>query len=204
MWGGPIYKVNEKNKRQGQTKVISSAGHCLRSGSDGAFFDIDWDSRAKYSKKEGFEPFSPCFAASLWSTEMLRQCGLPDDKQIMYYDDVEIAYRARLRGWKARYVKGAEAFHPLPRKKDPESKIGGLQEKGKITIANRFFPDEERKRVVDNYDSRHRKLLEELNEEGRDLGPVSDNNKRKKVYNEWAGKYCRRKKMARNSDVLEK
>lgn len=125
---------------------ISSAGHCP-GGTDAAFLDIDrdlpeCDPNAHY-KKDDFEPFSPCFAAALWSFEMLKEVGLPDEEQLMYYDDVDLAYKARFRGWKARFVSGARARHPLPKTaSDPFRRHRQLR--GRLAIASRYFPEPER------------------------------------------------------------
>lgn len=110
MWGGPILEPNGRR--------ISSAGHALRE--DGAFLDVDWKrdpAGDRFSKGSGFTPFSPCFAAALWSFSMVEEAGLPDSGQFLYYDDVELAFKARLLGWRAAFVADAVAYHPLPNSK---------------------------------------------------------------------------------------
>lgn len=130
---------------------ISSAGHWLR-GSDGAFLDVDYamaaDSTGKRSGESDYEPFSPCFAAALWSIALIEDVGLPDNDQPIYYDDVELAYKARLTGWSAVFVPAAEAKHPLPQKKATNTERLAAQRRGRLAIVARYFPDQERGRIL--------------------------------------------------------
>ena len=143
MFGGLILQPDHEDR-------ISSAGHCLRS-CDAAFLDIDWnldlaDQKATHNK-QGFGPFSPCFAAGLWSFKMLRDAGIIDNEQPMYYDDVNLAFKARIRGWSACFAPAARAYHPLPMPTSDPVKLRH-QFSGRLVIAPRFFPDEERHRVL--------------------------------------------------------
>lgn len=141
MFGGPILIP------EGTT--LSSAGHALR-GRDGAFLDIDRgvkvETVTRESTKNGYEPFSPCFAASLWSFDTLACVGLPDNEQLIYYDDVELAYKGRIAGWACQFVPNAKAYHPLPGSASDPTRLAA-QLRGRLAIVRRYFPEAERRRV---------------------------------------------------------
>lgn len=44
---------------------------------------------------------------------MLRDIGLFDEKFFMYFEDVDLSFRAQLAGYKVRYTPGAIAYHKL-------------------------------------------------------------------------------------------
>jgi len=46
-------------------------------------------------------------------TQVFREVGLFDLKYFMYYEDVDMWFRAQLRGWHARYTPGSIAYHKL-------------------------------------------------------------------------------------------
>lgn len=46
-------------------------------------------------------------------TDMFRKIGLFDEKFFMYYEDVDISFRAQLQGYIVRYTPKAFAFHKL-------------------------------------------------------------------------------------------
>lgn len=88
--------------------VINSAGIALdRAG-------IAWD-------RLGGEPdgptgppeevFGPCAGAALYRREMLDQVGLFDEEFFAYLEDVDLAWRARLAGWRCVYAPGAVVVH---------------------------------------------------------------------------------------------
>lgn len=45
--------------------------------------------------------------------DMLRSIGLFDEKFFMYFEDVDLSFRAQLAGYKVRYTPGAIAYHKL-------------------------------------------------------------------------------------------
>lgn len=57
------------------------------------------------------EVFAGCGASLLIRREMLDQVGLFDDDFFMYYEDTDLAWRARLRGWKVFYAPQAIVRH---------------------------------------------------------------------------------------------
>ena len=88
---------------------INSAGICIsRSGAawDRGMFEPD---RGQYEFVE--EVFGACAGAALYRREMLDEIGLFDEDFFLYLEDVGLAFRARLAGWKCIYVPGARVIH---------------------------------------------------------------------------------------------
>ena len=88
---------------------INSAGICLsRSGAawDRGMFGPD---NGQYDARE--EVFGACAGAALYRREMLDEIGLFDEDFFLYMEDVDLAFRARLAGWKCIYVPEAKVFH---------------------------------------------------------------------------------------------
>ena len=57
------------------------------------------------------EVFGACAGAALYRREMLADVGLFDEDLFLYLEDVDLAWRARLRGWRCLYVPGARVAH---------------------------------------------------------------------------------------------
>lgn len=60
---------------------------------------------------EPTEVFGGCAAAVLYRRQMLDQIGLFDEDLFAFYEDVDLAWRARLAGWRCLYVPTARAYH---------------------------------------------------------------------------------------------
>ncbi|MGE5619841.1 MAG: glycosyltransferase family 2 protein [Sphingomonadaceae bacterium] len=63
----------------------------------------------QYDRQE--EVFAGCGAAMLLRRAMLEDVGLLDEDFYMYYEDMDLSWRARRRGWKILYVPGAVVRH---------------------------------------------------------------------------------------------
>ncbi|MDD1723559.1 MAG: glycosyltransferase family 2 protein [Methanospirillum sp.] len=88
---------------------INSTGICIsRSGAA-------WDrgggepDRGQYDTAE--EVFGPCAGAALYRRTMLDEIGLFDEDFFLFMEDVDLAFRARLAGWKCMYVPKARVVH---------------------------------------------------------------------------------------------
>jgi GT2 family glycosyltransferase len=57
------------------------------------------------------EVFSFCGAAALLRKAALEDAGYLDQRYFMYYEDLDLSWRFRLRGWKVVYVPGAVVEH---------------------------------------------------------------------------------------------
>ena len=60
---------------------------------------------------QALEVFGPSAAAAVYRRAMLNQIGLLDDDFFIYYEDVDLAWRAQWAGWRCLYVPEAMAFH---------------------------------------------------------------------------------------------
>lgn len=57
------------------------------------------------------EVFGPSAAAALYRRTMLEQIGLFDEDFFAYYEDVDLAWRARQAGWRCHYTPEAKVAH---------------------------------------------------------------------------------------------
>lgn len=57
------------------------------------------------------EIFGPSAGAALYRRSLLEDVGLFDEDFFMYLEDVDLAWRARLRGWKCLYAPAARVLH---------------------------------------------------------------------------------------------
>jgi GT2 family glycosyltransferase len=76
---------------------------------------IAWDRRGGERddglEREPVEIFGPCAGAALYRREMLDEVGLFDEDFFAYYEDVDLAWRARSRGWRCMYNPRAVVYH---------------------------------------------------------------------------------------------
>lgn len=70
------------------------------------FYEED---RGQYNKRE--EVFAANGASSLYRRAMLNDVGLFDERFFMYYEDTDLSWRMRLRGWKIVYVPESVVRH---------------------------------------------------------------------------------------------
>ncbi|MFZ5917797.1 MAG: glycosyltransferase family 2 protein [Chloroflexota bacterium] len=101
------------------------ACHILRADAphlfDSAGIEVDWAGVAwnrwagdPAETHPGLEPeavFGACGAAALYRRAMLDQIGLFDEDFFAYYEDVDLAWRARRAGWRCLYVPRARLLH---------------------------------------------------------------------------------------------
>ncbi len=88
---------------------INSTGICIsRSGAA-------WDQGGGEQDHGQFdiakEVFGPCAGAALYRRSMLDEIGLFDEDFFLFMEDVDLAFRARLSGWKCMYVPTARVVH---------------------------------------------------------------------------------------------
>ena len=62
-------------------------------------------------EREPVEVFGPCAGAALYRRAMLEQIGLFDEDFFAYLEDVDLAWRARLAGWRCLYAPAARVYH---------------------------------------------------------------------------------------------
>ena len=76
----------------------------------GLAFPRSRDKEASNAPKSGYV-FGATGGASLYRIEMLKDVGLFDEDFFAYYEDVDLSFRAQLKGWKVYYTKDAIAYH---------------------------------------------------------------------------------------------
>jgi GT2 family glycosyltransferase len=89
--------------------VINNVGSRLLQGGwggDRGFLEVD---HGQYDQPQ--EVFAWCGAGVLFRPDYLRDVGLFDERFFMYYEDTDLAWRGRLRGWRYRYVPTALLRH---------------------------------------------------------------------------------------------
>jgi GT2 family glycosyltransferase len=73
--------------------------------------------RGVWTKDEGQYPegyvFSACGGSAAYRSVMLDQIGLLDDDLFFSCEDIDLAWRAQLAGWKAAYAPRAVVYHKL-------------------------------------------------------------------------------------------
>jgi GT2 family glycosyltransferase len=89
--------------------AINSAGF----GVDrlGVAFDRHIGERPEAGETAITEVFGACAGAALMRRAMLEDVGGFDESFFMYLDDVDVAWRARMRGWRSLYVPTAVVRH---------------------------------------------------------------------------------------------
>lgn len=100
-------------------KMVSMRDHQILESVGGAgipywrdgFFDIGRGEMdiGKYAR--GFEPFAYCGGAALIRKSAFIDAGRLDGKFFAQYDDADLSWRLRLRGWGIVYVPDAEVAH---------------------------------------------------------------------------------------------
>jgi GT2 family glycosyltransferase len=92
-----------------QPDQINNAGLVLYrdgSGADRGFRQLD-----EGQFDEPVEVFGACGASLLVRREMLEDVGGFDERLFMYYEDLDLAWRARMRGWSFRYTPSSVVYH---------------------------------------------------------------------------------------------
>ncbi|HUU40659.1 MAG TPA: glycosyltransferase family 2 protein [Desulfatiglandales bacterium] len=67
------------------------------------------EAASNYNKQEWI--FGACAGAALYRTRMLKDIGLFDDDFFLLYEDVDLGFRAQLKGYKCVYVPEAIVYH---------------------------------------------------------------------------------------------
>lgn len=89
--------------------LIDSAG--IYPGWSGTMWNRWHGERDECNISTPIEVFGPCAAAALYRREMLEEIGPFDEAFFAYLEDADLAWRARLAGWKCLYVPAARVYH---------------------------------------------------------------------------------------------
>ncbi len=94
--------------RWNEPHLLDSAG--IRVDRTGTAWNRGWGKRVE-TAAEGRFVFGPSGAAALYRQAMLDEIGLFDETYFAYYEDVDLAWRARRAGWKCWYTPHARVRH---------------------------------------------------------------------------------------------
>lgn len=89
-------------------KTIDSTGDFYSSW--GLAYPRGRDQKTEAAPEAG-EVFGATGGASLYKTAVFKQIGLFDKDFFLYYEDVDVSFRAQLAGWKVMYTPKAVAYH---------------------------------------------------------------------------------------------
>ena len=89
--------------------TIQNAGSLLLSDGSGADRGFREPDRGQYDTAE--EVFGACGASVLYRRQMLEDVGAFDETFFMYYEDTDLNWRMRLRGWSVLYEPTAVVDH---------------------------------------------------------------------------------------------
>jgi N-acetylglucosaminyl-diphospho-decaprenol L-rhamnosyltransferase len=106
---GRVFRpLPEGSDAPGAVDLVNSTGNQIRT--DGAAEDRGW---LAVDGEQGFDAdvFGFCGAAALLRTAAARELGWFDERYFVYYEDVDLSWRLRLRGWTAGYVADAVVRH---------------------------------------------------------------------------------------------
>lgn len=89
--------------------VIQNAGQLLLSDGSGGDRGSGEEDRGQYERPD--EVFGFCGAAALLTREAYEDAGGFDERFFMYYEDLDLSWRLRLRGWRVLYEPAAVVEH---------------------------------------------------------------------------------------------
>jgi GT2 family glycosyltransferase len=110
---GPAPRWHEVEVAGTPFDVVNNAGNDVRPDGYGVDrgFGHRWDEWAASPSGAPAEPFAWCGGAVLLRPSYLRDVGLFEPGYFLYYEDVDLSWRGRARGWRYGYVPEARARH---------------------------------------------------------------------------------------------
>ena len=106
---GDVGSVAAQMRFHDAPSVINSAG--IGVDQLGVAFDRHLGAPVSASESALTDVFGACGGAALYRRKMLIELGGFDESFFMYLEDVDLAWRARMRGWRAVYQPAAVVFH---------------------------------------------------------------------------------------------
>jgi GT2 family glycosyltransferase len=88
-----------------------SAGDGYRVDGTGVNRGVWLRDEGQFEREE--EVFGVCGGACAYRRAAVEQVGMLDQSFFMYYEDVDLAWRLQIAGWRAVYAPGAVVFHQL-------------------------------------------------------------------------------------------
>jgi GT2 family glycosyltransferase len=124
---------------QGSPRVLDSAGLLLSRDGIGRGRGRLQRDQGQFSTAE--DVLLPSGCAALYRRAMLDEIGLFDEDFFAYCDDTDLGLRARLAGWRCRYVPDAIVHHRYSASTAPHSAFKAFQvERNRVWIVVKYFP----------------------------------------------------------------
>jgi GT2 family glycosyltransferase len=97
-------------------KLIQADDHTKMDDAGDEYTLFGWSKRVGYGKSpelynKAREPFSACAAASIYRKKVLEEIDYFDENFFAYMEDIDLSYRARLKGYYCYYCPEAVAYH---------------------------------------------------------------------------------------------
>lgn len=90
-------------------RVLNTTAICP--ARDGSGVDRGWNQLDEGQYDAATDVFAPTAGAALYRREVFDTVGLFDGDFLAYYEDLDLAWRARLAGWETRFAPGAVVYH---------------------------------------------------------------------------------------------
>lgn len=78
---------------------------------NGNAYRLGWGLRDSPAFNQSFRVFGACAGAAMYRRSMLDDIGWLDEDFFLYYEDVDLNFRAQLLGYQCKYVPGAVVYH---------------------------------------------------------------------------------------------
>lgn len=120
MWLEKLLKTLEKNQKIGiaTSKLVSSdKTHIDTTGEAYTLWGLPFPRGRGEKTLDAYDEETNVFGAtggaSLYRASLFEDIGLFDEKFFAYYEDIDISFRAQLRGWQIQYEPSAIAYHKI-------------------------------------------------------------------------------------------
>ncbi len=108
---------------------------------DGVCRSRGWLEQDEGQFDESDECLGPNGCAAMYRRAMLEDVGVFDERYFAYLEDLDLAFRGQLRGWRCRYVADAVAYHKKSMTSGYHSAFKAfLVERNRIWNAFKLFP----------------------------------------------------------------
>jgi len=111
-----VQKISLSKQAQRFTIISSNMGRVINNAGEGMFHglqggDIGFKELDLGHRNTNTEVFGFCGGAVLLRADFLKEVGLFDPSFFLYYEDIDLAWRGRLRGWKFWYAPKSVVVH---------------------------------------------------------------------------------------------
>lgn len=107
---GKLLRMDGKGRK---TKIIDSAGHMMFRNRLAVNRGEEQEDKGQFDREE--EVFGACGAAALYKKAMIKDITVAgeffDEDFFAFWEDIDVDWRARLRGWHCLYTPKAVAYH---------------------------------------------------------------------------------------------